>query len=148
MTGETAEDIFETPRAAVAGRSLRFLLVGGLNTAFGVALYPALLFVLTPLRGHYMVVLLIAQGVSLLFAFTTQRLLVFRSRGRILHELLKFSSFYLGIYAVNWVTLPMLVEIVRLKPWIAQLGFTAVTVFGSYFFHSRLTFRDQPVRAR
>ena len=144
----TTGSIADAPDGADRGRSLRFLLVGGLNTAFGVALYPVLLFVLGPLGVHYMAVLLIAQAVALLFAFTTQKLLVFRSRGRLLHELATFSSFYLAIYAVNWVTLPLLVEIVGLKPWIAQLGFTVVTVIGSYFFHSRLTFRNQPARPR
>lgn len=116
---------------------LRFLIVGGVNTAFGLAIYPALL-----LTGiGYMGALALAQAVSLAFAYTTQKLWVFRTRGDVPREFARFASFYLGIYAANWVALPLLVEVAHFKPWIAQLGFAVATVIGSWFWHTRLTFR-------
>ena len=126
------------------GRPLRFLVVGGINTLFGLAIYPALQWAFPPLQRRYMVALLIAQGVSLVWAYTLQKLFVFRTRGDILPEFARFCSFYLGIYAVNWAALPLLVEVAGLTPWVAQLGFAVVTVIGSWFFHSRLTFRSTP----
>ena len=128
-----------------AGRPLRFMIVGGINTAFGLAVYPALLLALQPLGVGYLGVLPIAQAVSLVFAYSLQKIWVFRTRGDIPREFARFASFYLGIYAVNWAALPLLVEVVGLRPWIAQLGFVVATVIGSWFFHSRLTFRP-PVR--
>ena len=123
-------------------RSLRFVIVGGINTLFGFAIYPALLLLMG--ASHYLPALAIAQVVSLVFAFTLHKLVVFRSRGRLMAEFLRFSSFYAGVYAVNWAVLPFLVEVGRVPPIAAQLGFAFIVLVGSYFWHSRLTFRPSP----
>ncbi|MFV0624316.1 GtrA family protein [Sphingomonas sp. ac-8] len=130
--------------AASGRRPLRFLLAGAANTAFGLAIYPALLWGVPALRTHYMAALLIAQAVSLCFAFTTYKLGVFRTRGNVLREFATFASFYLANYAANWVALPLLVELAQLPPVIAQLGFTVALIAGSWFWHSRVTFRAVP----
>lgn len=130
-----------TPLLRDKARPLRFLIVGGINTAFGLAVYPALLFALRPFGIGYMGALLIAQAVSLVFAYTLQKVWVFRTRGDVMREFGRFSSFYLAVFALNWVALPFLVEVVHLVPWLAQLGFALLTVAGSYVFHTRLTFR-------
>ncbi|MCC6829224.1 MAG: GtrA family protein [Novosphingobium sp.] len=124
-------------------RPLRFALAGAANTAFGLSFYPALLWAVPLLRTHYLVALGIAQVVCLCFAYATYKLGVFRTRGNFLREFSTFSSFYLFNYAVNWAALPMLVEWGRVPPAIAQLGFNAVVIVGSYFWHSRVTFRTQ-----
>ena len=122
-------------------RPLRFALAGAANTAFGLSFYPALLWAVPLLRTHYLVALGIAQVVCLCFAYATYKLGVFRTRGNFLREFSTFSSFYLFNYAANWAALPMLVEWGRIPPAIAQLGFNAVVIVGSYFWHSRVTFR-------
>ena len=121
-------------------RPLRFLVAGGINTGFGLAIYPLLLWSSDWLRYHYMVALLIAQSLSVLFAFTTYRIGVFRGKGEMVRQFGLFSSFYLFNYITNWVALPILVEVGRIPPVIAQLGFTVILVTGSYFWHSRVTF--------
>ena len=127
----------------LAGRPLRFLIVGGINTLFGLSIYPLLLWASPTLRIHYMIGLAICQVVSLVFAFSTYKLAVFRTRGRLIPEFAAFSSFYLLNYAANWLALPLLVEVIGIKPVIAQTGFAAIVVVGSYFWHSRLTFRTR-----
>lgn len=122
-------------------RSARFVVIGGVNTLVGLGIYPLLLWALRPAGVGYMGALLIAQAFCLVFAYTTQKLFVFGTRGHIAREFVRFSSYYLGIYALNWAALPFLVEIVGIRPIIAQLGFGVITVIGSYIFHSRLTFR-------
>jgi len=67
---------------------------------------------------------------------------VFRTRGNIAREFGTFSSFYLFNYAANWAALPLLVELGGVPPILAQLGFTALLVLGSWFWHSRVTFRS------
>lgn len=126
---------------ALAGRPVRFLIAGGVNTAFGLAIYPLLLLGVPAFRTHYMVALAIAQAVSLCFAFATHKLAVFRTRGNWLREFAAFASFYLANYAANWVALPLLVEVAGLPPVIAQTGFTVLLIVGSWFWHSRVTFR-------
>ncbi len=129
-------------RLAAAGeRPLRFLVVGGINTALGLTFYPLLLWTFPYFRAHYLIALGIAQAVCLCFAFVTHKFAVFRTRGNVLREFASFSSFYLFNYAANWAALPLLVELGGVAPVIAQFGFTAVLVIGSYFWHSRVTFR-------
>lgn len=131
------------PRAGEAGRPLRYMFAAGVNTAFGLAIYPALLWTSPYLHRHYMVGLLIAQAVSLAFAYVNYKFGVFRTRGRYAREFTAFVSFYIANYAANWAALPLLVEVVRLSPIVAQLLFSVIVMVGSYFWHSRVTFRER-----
>ena len=130
-------------RLAVGGQPLRFLIAGGINTVFGLSFYPLLLWSVPQLHRQYMLGLVIAQGVSLSFAFTVYKLTVFRTRGALLREFSRFLPFYLVNYAINWATLPLLVRGAGLDPIVAQFGFTVVLIVGSYLWHSRVTFRPK-----
>jgi putative flippase GtrA len=132
-----------TARFLRLGKPLRFLMVGGVNTAFGLACYPLLLWTV-PL--HYMVALGVAQVVCLCFAFTTYKLAVFRTRGNLLSEFGAFASFYLANYAANWLALPLLVEVGGVPPIAAQTGFTILVIVGSWYWHNRVTFRERAPR--
>lgn len=127
-------------RASAAGRPLRFLVAGAVNTAFGLAIYPLLMWIVPGLDTRYLLALALAQGISLVFAFTTHKLGVFRTRGNVMREFAAFTSFYLANYAANWVALPLLVEVAGLAPVVAQTGFTVVLIVTSWFWHSRVTF--------
>ncbi|QNO28179.1 GtrA family protein [Sphingopyxis sp. OPL5] len=135
-----------TARFLRLGKPLRFLMVGGVNTAFGLSFYPLLLWSVPLFAVHYMVALAIAQAVCLCFAFTTYKLAVFRTRGNVLREFGTFASFYLANYAANWLALPLLVEVGGVPPMIAQTGFTLIVIVGSWFWHNRVTFRDNGAR--
>ena len=128
--------------SALDGRQLRFILAGVLNTILGVVLYPILLWSFDFFREHYMVALGINQIVGLIFAFGVQKFAVFQTQGNVLVEFPKFASFYLLNYAVNWAVLPLMVQVAKFDPAIVQLAFALVVVIGSYFWHSRITFRD------
>ena len=136
--------------AARNGRPLRFAIAGVANTAFGLGVYPLLLWSSDWLYRHYMVGLGIAQITSLCFAFCTYKLALSAGGrggiGEIGREVGLFSSFYLVAFALNWLALPVLVGGVALDPVAAQVGFALVTMIASYFWHSRVTFR--PVRDR
>ena len=119
---------------------LRFLAVGLFNTAFGVAIFPLLMWGLGRFHLHYMAVLVIAQVLGTLVGFTTQKTFVFRTRGHYFREFIRFSTYYVGTYAVNWLVLPVLVEGFHVNPLVAQPGFVVFVVFTSYFWHSRFTF--------
>lgn len=127
---------------APTDRPLRFLLAGAANTAFGLAIYPLLLWSVPVFHRHYLIALGIAQAVSLCFAFATYKLGVFRTRGNVAREFGAFSSFYLFNYAANWAALPLLVELGGVPPLVAQLAFTAALILGSWFWHNRITFRS------
>ncbi len=128
------------------GRPLRFAMAGVINTIFGLAIYPALLWSSGALRGHYMIALGIAQVTSLLFAFAIYKLGVFRTRANVMREFGTFVPFYLINYAANWIALPLLVEWASIPPIVAQLSFSLILMIGSYFWHSRLTFPEYESR--
>lgn len=123
-------------------RPLRFLLAGGFNTLVGLTFYPLLLWAFPVLHTRYLVALAIAQPVCLCIAFATYKLGVFRTRGGLIREFGVFAGFYLINYAANWIALPLLVEVARIAPVIAQTVFTVVLIAGSWFWHTRLTFRS------
>ena len=124
-----------------ARRPFRYLVAAGFNTAFGLAIYPLLLWTFPWLRIHYMIGLFIAQGVSLCFAYASYKLGVFQTRGGYAREITAFVSFYGVNYAANWIALPAMVEVGHIPPIIAQLMFSAVIIVTSYFWHSKVTFR-------
>lgn len=134
--------------SVAAGRDLlrthetkvRFLGAGLLNTVFGLGIYPLLMWVSAPLGHHYLVALVISYGLSVSFAYATNKRLVFKTEGNHLREFLRFlvpHAFYLMI---NLLVLPVLVEAAHLKPIVAQLSFSVFIVVTSYLWHSRVTF--------
>lgn len=125
------------------GRPLRFLVAGGVNTFFGIGIYPLLMWTVAPFHRHYLVALAVAQATSLVFAYLVYKLGVFRTRANLVREFGAFSAFYLINYAANWIMLPLLVEAAHIPPVIAQLCFSVVLIIGSYFWHSHLTFKTR-----
>ena len=121
----------------------RFLVAGGMNTVFGLAIFPILMWTLGPLGVHYMAVLVICQIPSITFAYCTQKILVFRTKGNYLSEFRKFCLFYLYNFLINLAALPFLVEIVRVNPIVAQISYSLVVIVTSYFWHSRITFKTR-----
>jgi len=137
----------KSPLARDGDRPLRYLMAGAANTALGFTFYPFLLWAVPFFRTHYLVALGVAQVVCLCFAYMTYKLGVFRTQGNVMREFGFFSSFYLFVYAANWALLPLLVEYAHMDPAIVQVGFSLIVLVGSYFWHSRVTFRSEGGRA-
>lgn len=121
-------------------RELRYLLAGGFNTAFGLTIYPLLLW--TIMRGRPDSALLLSQAVSLVVAFTTYKLGVFRTNGFSFGELFRFSGFYVVNFAINWLFYLPLVKLLDLNPVVVQTIFVMLAVIASWFWHNRITFRS------
>lgn len=85
-------------------RFLRFLLVGGLNTAFGFAVYA----VLIRLGLHYSAAAALATVLGVLFNFRTYGSLVFG--GARARRLPRFVAVYATLYLVNVVGIGALVH--------------------------------------
>jgi putative flippase GtrA len=127
-------------RRLAASERFRFVLVGGLNTVFGYAVF----IVLQALFGdtlHYLGVLAVATVIAVLFAYVGHRWLTFQVRGQWLIDLMRFSSVYVGIFALNAAALPLLVEVAGIPPIIAQGVFVVVTTIASYLGHRNWSFR-------
>jgi putative flippase GtrA len=83
-------------------RFLRFLVVGGMNTAFGYACFAALVWA----GLHYTLALLLATIAGVLFNFKTTGALVFGSSDTRL--LWRFIAVYAVVYTANLAALALL----------------------------------------
>lgn len=126
--------------AAQHRTKVSFVLVGALNTAFGLAAYPVLYFLLTPMRFHYLQVLAVSQVICITFAFISNKYMVFRTVGNHVQEYLRFLSFHLIYFLINLAALPFMVEVLSMNPVWAQSFFAVAVIVSSYFWHSRITF--------
>jgi putative flippase GtrA len=119
-------------------RQVRYLLVGGYNTAFGYLLF-AILYILLGERVHYTLLLLISHVISVLNAFVAYRLVVFRVKGSVARDLLRFWSVYASAFAVNLLLLPVAVSLgAPVLP--AQAAFVVVTIVTTYVLNATFSF--------
>lgn len=116
-----------------------FLAVGAVNTVFGYLVFAGFLLLL----GHsrYLVALVCAYVIAVLFAFATYRFLVFQVRGHVLRDLGRFVTVYLASFAVNLVVLPLLVELAHLPVLVAQAMIVFITSVMSWMGHKHYSFR-------
>ena len=118
----------------------RFVFAGGLNTLFGLLIFPVLLYLSGRWEIHYLIILIISNIISIHFAYGTNKLLVFRTIGFSWREYRRFISFYISYFVINLIVLPILVNGLDLSPIIAQYTFVICAMIASYFWHSRFTF--------
>jgi putative flippase GtrA len=86
----------------INNRFIRFLIVGGINTAFGYGIFALLIF----LKLHYSIAALLATILGVLFNFKTTGRLVFESKDNGL--IFKFVGVYAIIYTINTTSLGVL----------------------------------------
>lgn len=143
------------PEAAPPGPMMRlvrdqrvaFLIVGGINTVVGFGIFV----ICSETLGHFvdhrdgkvagaLATVAVSHVLSVLFAFVMHRRLVFRVRGHLLRDLVRFESVYLTALGINAVALPLLVEL-GLQRIPAQAIIIAVSTLLSYFGHRHFSFR-------
>jgi len=122
-------------------KKIRFLIAGGVNTLVGFLVYPLLYLALSPIGFGYIQILLAAQIPCITFSFATNKYFVFRTKGNLKKEYLKFIVFYAVILLINLIFLPILVEIFGVSPIISQTLFVALTIVTSFFWHNFITFK-------
>jgi len=111
------------------------------NTVVGLAVYPILYLVFEPIGMGYIQVLVIAQVVCISFSFVSNKYFVFKTKGNLKKEYLKFFAFHGFYFALNLVCLPILVEAFKINPIISQTGFAIAVIMTSYFWHNAVTFK-------
>jgi putative flippase GtrA len=131
----------------VRDQRVAFLVVGGINTVVGYLSFVGFLLTVGQWWGKpwgYLAALACAHIVSVLFAFVLYRLVVFRVRGHLWPDLLRFETVYLSALAVNFVLLPVLVEIAHLPVLLAQAVIVLVTSVMSWVGHKNYSFMREP----
>jgi putative flippase GtrA len=128
--------------ALVADERVRFLVVGGINTVVGYLLFAALQLSVGHVIG-YLGSLYGSYVLAVTLAFVLHRRFTFRveGTGSRLVDFVRFASVYVVSLAANTVVLPLLVELARLDPLVAQAISVVVTTIVSYFGHKYFSFR-------
>jgi putative flippase GtrA len=119
---------------------IRFLLVGGLNTFFGLAAFGLLALTELPTWA----VLIGSNLAGLAFNFFTTGGLVFRDLE--LRRLPAFTLSYVGIFFMYLVGLKYLTPIMGNRVFAMAILAGPMAIF-TYFVQSRLVFRSSPKRA-
>ena len=126
---------------------LRFVVVGVWNTLFGYAIYFGVLYGLQTqlpwVSKPYLWAMTVAQVVGVVNAYFAHRRVTF-SEQRAAHgkmEFLRFSLVYLATLLVGFVVMPVLVEVLYIRPDIAGIVNILLATLLSYIAHRKFTFR-------
>jgi putative flippase GtrA len=118
----------------------KFLLVGSLNTIAGFAIFTALYFVLKD-QIPYMIIALITHVFSLMFSHSTQRILVWKSNGSYIPELVRFSASYAAIGLVSLVSLRIAVETMMYPVLMSQYAIGIALTLTSFIVQKNFIFK-------
>jgi putative flippase GtrA len=131
--------------------ALRYLAVGACNTIFGYGCFALFTMLLTPLFSYgYVAASLLANLVSISFAFLGYKWFVFKTRGNYLKEWIRCVGVYAGGILLSAAALPFVVSVIRREtgrersaPYIAGAIVLTLTVAFSFFGHRHFSFADK-----
>jgi putative flippase GtrA len=132
-----------------APQFIRYLLVGGFNTAFGYSLFALLNWSFTSLGSYsYMYAAVLSNLIAITVAFLGYKWFVFKTRGNYLREWVRCLGVYGSSVAIGLVGLPILVTILRSHlqrpaqaPYLAAAILTVITVIFSFLGHKNISFQ-------
>ncbi len=134
----------------IRDQRVAFVVVGMINAIVGFGIFIAC----SETIGHFvdrhfgkvagsLVTVGIMYVLTVLFAFVLHRRFVFRVRGHVLRDLVRYWSVYLTALGINAVALPVLVEL-GLPRIEAQAIIVVSTALVSYFGHRHFSFQRGP----
>ena len=135
---------------------LRFLLVGGFNTATSFIIYYIFLYFTS---GREQLSLFLMNLVNINISITTMRYYVFRSHGNFWQEYVKAFSSYIVLYFINMALLAFFVSVVHITEhlsedslWlaipnlnkaVAQICCICIITVITFFVHKYFSFRKK-----
>lgn len=126
---------------------VRYLVFGGLNTAFSFGLFTVALLVLHAwsVPADYAIAITFSWIVSNLTSFVLQRRYVFKGTGNPLREFVKFTSVTFGSFlanlALSWFSATVLGFAGAVEKLISQFVVTVILVLATYVLHRTFSFR-------
>lgn len=123
------------------GQAFRYGGVAGLAALVYLGIYGGLL----ALGLHYLLAIVVAQLITIALAFPAYRSIVFRSTGPLWPDFLRFISVWMTGALAGAVITPVLVELLHVHPFPAQVVAVVVVAVGSFLGHKLFTFRKAAV---
>ena len=121
---------------------VRFVLVGAFNFCMSYIIYAGLLYFALG-EKYYQISLALAWVISSVISFTTQKNLVFCSKGNVFNQYAKCCITWFFSYLLNAFFLWLLVQKLLINPYLGQIvaiGFCAVF---NYLLFKTFAFRKQ-----
>lgn len=118
---------------------LRYLLVGGWNTVFGMGVY-AVLYRALGAHVHYLALLIPSNVLAITNAFVCYKLIVFKTRGHWLREYSRCYVVYGGMMLLGAALMVALVEWMRIPPVGANCLCIVATTVVSFVAHRLYSF--------
>ena len=125
---------------------IRFIIVGGYNTAFGYGVFVLLYWWFHDML-HYLFVVAVAHAIAVLNSFVTQRCIVFKDRSSIFPAFFRFNIATTAMLVFSLAGMALLVDGVGIHPLISQAMVTPASVIGVYILHRKFTFKRHPKAA-
>ena len=119
----------------------RYLIVGGVNTAFGFAFFTGMYLVFEE-RFNYLAIFVFCQVIAVLFSHSMQRKFVWRSELGYRGELLKFATTFLVASLINILLLAVAKERFNFPVLFSQYVIGFSLILGSYFAQKRWVFKS------
>lgn len=126
---------------------VRYLVVGGLNTAFSYGLFTLALLALHAggVPGDYAIAITFSWLVSNLTSFLLQRRYVFGGTGRPVRDFVRFTGVTFGSFLANlglsWFSAQVLGFDTAVEKLLSQLIVTVILVVVTYVLHKTFSFR-------
>lgn len=120
-------------------QKLMYLLIGGVNTLLGIAVFSLLYWVLHR-HMHYQLITVLAHFLSVFNSWILYRRLVFKSDAPALIEYLKFNLSSLLMLGFQVFGLFVLVDQFQFHPLVSQPIVVVIAIIVSYVLHSKFTF--------
>jgi len=119
---------------------IRFLIVGGFNTAFGLFVFYLFEFLFGASIG-YMGSLYCSFALVTVSSFLLYRFLVFKVTGKVIKDFFRFVAVYLIPLGANTIALPLLVSVVGINVYLSQTLIVVFSTVVSYLGHKYFSFR-------
>jgi len=127
---------------------LRYLAVGACNTLFGYGCFALFTMLLSPLMAYgYVLASLLANFLSITFAFLGYKRFVFKTEGNYLKEWIRCLGVYTTSMVLSVAALPFVVAVIRRQtgrdhsaPYIAGAVVLVFSIIFSFFGHRHISF--------
>ena len=121
---------------------IRFLLIGGFNTAFSYSIFSIICFIIG--ESFYQISLASAWIISSIVSYTTQRCFVFNVKGSIIKQYLKCCTTWFFSYIINATLLEIFVKKIYLNVYFAQIIATLSCAVFTYILLKSFAFKKKP----
>jgi len=123
--------------ALLKDQRIRFLIVGIINTAVGYGCFAVGIFV----GLHYFIAHIIATVIGVTCSYFLNKYFTFKQYEKSWHEVVRFISVYCVSFVLGSVILYCLIDLLKIRPYIAGGVKLILTIILSWFGHKYFSFR-------